>query len=101
MRKVSARQAKMLSNPNAKIVICNTIETKAMVDLAIELDKIAVEMKQGIGNRYSLDSGVKILKAIRKVLTHNSNFLEDLSSKMDLTYDEPASINTIKDTLND
>ena len=81
MRKVSARQAKMLSNPNAKIVICNTIETKAMVDLAIELDKIAVQMKQGIGNRYSLDSGVKILKAIRKVLIHNIQKLRSKKSE--------------------
>lgn len=91
----------MLKNPNAKIIICNTIETKAMVDLAIELDKLALEIKQGIGSKYALDSSIKILKAIRKVLKHNSNFLDDLSSKIGIAYEEPASINAIKDTINE
>lgn len=101
MRKISRRQAKMLSNPNAKIIICNTIETKAMVDLAIELDKLTLEIKQGIDSKYDLDSSAKILKAIRKVLTHSSNFLDDLSKKVAITYEIPASINTIKETIND
>lgn len=89
----------MLQNANAKIIICNTIETKAMIDLAIELDKLTSEIRQGIGTRYELDSSAKILKAIRKVLLHNSNFLDDLSNKINISYEEPASINAIKETI--
>ena len=91
----------MLQNPNAKIIICKTIETKARVDLAIELDKLASEIRQGIGTRYELDSSAKILKAIRKVLLHNSNFLDDLSNKINISYEEPASINAIKETIDE
>ena len=92
MQKISYQRMKLLRNKNAKIIITNNIEAEALLDLTKKLDYALRILKENAGGLYDYEDVAKNINVIKELITHNSEFIEELYKKIGKDYSKPATI---------
>lgn len=76
----------------SKVVFANTYESKALLELTIESDRLFRAMRNGV----DLEKSASNIKKGRAVICGLSDFLHNLSNEMELNYMEPSIVTELK-----
>ncbi|TLE13000.1 hypothetical protein LS72_010315 [Helicobacter apodemus] len=96
MQKITKRQLELLGHKNSKIIKYSNIQTKAMLDLVIEFEKITEELRKSMGNVYETEEVLETIQSINKIIIGLSDFTKNISQKTNISYKEPSSIYIIR-----
>ncbi|HED6008603.1 TPA: hypothetical protein R5V60_001543 [Campylobacter coli] len=93
------RRADLLKKHNSKIVLTDTLESEAMVDLAMKANDIFLKLKKTAGVGLDFKDADEMLMLWNLVLVKSSQTLEQISQKIDMKYDEPFTITLAREKL--
>ncbi|ECR2457532.1 TPA: hypothetical protein ACGFFS_001811 [Campylobacter coli] len=93
------RRADLLKKQNSKIVLADTLESEAMVDLAMKANDIFLKLKKTAGVGLDFKDADEMLMLWNLVLVKSSQTLEQISQKIDMKYDEPFTITLAREKL--
>ncbi|HEA8160178.1 TPA: hypothetical protein RXN19_001820 [Campylobacter jejuni] len=93
------RRADLLKKHNSKIVLADTLESEAMVDLAMKANDIFLKLKKTAGVGLDFKDADEMLMLWNLVLVKSSQTLEQISHKIDMKYDEPFTITLAREKL--
>ncbi|EHH2107973.1 hypothetical protein PJO11_001517 [Campylobacter coli] len=93
------RRADLLKKQNSKIVLTDTLESAAMVDLAMKANDIFLKLKKTAGIGLEFEDADEMLRLWSLILVKSSQTLEQISQKIDMQYDEPFTITLAREKL--
>ncbi|EAH8900179.1 hypothetical protein EWX78_08020 [Campylobacter coli] len=93
------RRADLLKKQNSKIVLADTLESAAMIDLAMKANDIFLKLKKTAGVGLEFKDANEMIKLWSLILVKSSQTLEQISQKIDMRYDEPFTITLTRENL--
>ena len=93
------RRMDLFNKRNSKIVLADTLQSEALVDLALKANDIFLKLKKSAGVSSDYESVDKTLMLWHQIMIKSSQSLEKIASKLEMPYQEPSSITIMKNQL--
>lgn len=93
------RRADLLKKQNSKIILADTLESAAMADLAMKANDIFLKLKKTAGVGLDFKDADEMIRLWNLILVKSSQTLEQISQKIDMSYDEPFTVTLARENL--
>lgn len=93
------RRIDLLKKKNSKIVLVDTIESEALVDLSIKTNEIFLKLRKSAGVSIDYETVDNTIKIWSEIMIKTSQSLEKIAGKIEIEYTEPASISILRNKM--